>query len=506
MSVLGFSMNSLNELSHLIAASSSQTRASLDIMNVVTWRMLWSSITFGRLPPTARMHACGGLMTALKDLIPIIPKFEIVNDPPWYSCGISVPFRARPASSLMVLEMLKTDLPSASGIIGVMRPDSVATAIEMSTDVNGTISSLRKCELTIGTVRRASAEALTITSFTENLSPCSSNICVRSASSSVTSTSIWVYECGIVVLLSVSRWAITRRIVVTGMSMNCGSCTSFALWAPAVPVTAAAAPPAVGNGDDGCTVGGGASPMKARTSPLRMCPFGPDAGIAAGSRAYRLTNASTAGDSGFTEPEAAARVAAGVTAAEDSRVSAAGAAAGSAASARDMSGFSSDASTSKPTTVLIGTPFEPPSMSTVARNPSSVDSTAIVALSVSISNKRSPVDTSSPTDLCHCNKAPSVIVGERAGIVIGYVSCDRAVAWIHLTREASTGRAARAATPHPLANARISHDDQPKSDFESGRGGNTGGSTDRSSVRHQHHRLPCQPPAVRCNPIQHEHR
>jgi hypothetical protein len=43
------------------------------------------------------------------------------------------------------------------------------------------------------------------------------------------------------------------------------------------------------------------------------------------------------------------------------------------------------------------------------------------------------------------------------------VPCDRAVAWIHLTREASTGRAARAATPHPLANARISHDDQPKS-------------------------------------------
>jgi hypothetical protein len=24
------------------------------------------------------MHACGGLMTALKDLIPIIPKFEIL--------------------------------------------------------------------------------------------------------------------------------------------------------------------------------------------------------------------------------------------------------------------------------------------------------------------------------------------------------------------------------------------------------------------------------------------
>ena len=38
-------------------------------------------------PPTARMHACGGLMTAEKFLIPNIPRLEMVKVPPW-NCGV----------------------------------------------------------------------------------------------------------------------------------------------------------------------------------------------------------------------------------------------------------------------------------------------------------------------------------------------------------------------------------------------------------------------------------
>lgn len=43
--------------------------------------------------PTARMQACGGLITAEKLLIPNMPKLEIVKVPPWNSCGCSFPVK-----------------------------------------------------------------------------------------------------------------------------------------------------------------------------------------------------------------------------------------------------------------------------------------------------------------------------------------------------------------------------------------------------------------------------
>ncbi len=50
--------------------------------------------------------------------------------------------------------------------------------------------------------------------------------------------------------------------------------------------------------------------------------------------------------------------------------------------------------------------------------PSSMASTSIVALSVSISAKTSPEDTLSPSLTCHVASLPSVIVGDKAGMVI----------------------------------------------------------------------------------------
>jgi hypothetical protein len=71
-------MNILKALSHLMANSSSHTRASDDNVNVATCRTVRSGNTLGRFAPTARIHACGGLMTALNDVTPIIPRFEIL--------------------------------------------------------------------------------------------------------------------------------------------------------------------------------------------------------------------------------------------------------------------------------------------------------------------------------------------------------------------------------------------------------------------------------------------
>ena len=39
--------------------------------------------------PTARIVACGGLMTAEKSLMPNMPRLETAVVPPWYSSGFS---------------------------------------------------------------------------------------------------------------------------------------------------------------------------------------------------------------------------------------------------------------------------------------------------------------------------------------------------------------------------------------------------------------------------------
>ena len=68
--------------------------------------------------------------------------------------------------------------------------------------------------------------------------------------------------------------------------------------------------------------------------------------------------------------------------------------------------------------VLTFTPSVPSSMRILARKPSSIASTSIVALSVSISARTSPDLTGSPSFFSHLASLPSSIVGERAGIRI----------------------------------------------------------------------------------------
>ena len=66
----------------------------------------FGGFTLGTPAPTARMHACGGLMTAENDVIPNIPKFETEKDPPWNSSGFSLPSLARVAKSFTTALML----------------------------------------------------------------------------------------------------------------------------------------------------------------------------------------------------------------------------------------------------------------------------------------------------------------------------------------------------------------------------------------------------------------
>ena len=69
-------------------------------------------------------------------------------------------------------------------------------------------------------------------------------------------------------------------------------------------------------------------------------------------------------------------------------------------------------------TAFTATPSVPAGATILARVPSSVASTSIVALSVSISHRMSPAWTVSPSFLSQLATLPSVIVGERAGIRI----------------------------------------------------------------------------------------
>lgn len=82
----GFSINFLKTLSHLAPTAPSTTRWSHDKVTVMKVAVLCplasSGTTLFSEPPTAKMQACGGLITALKLLTPNIPRFETVKVPP----------------------------------------------------------------------------------------------------------------------------------------------------------------------------------------------------------------------------------------------------------------------------------------------------------------------------------------------------------------------------------------------------------------------------------------
>lgn len=99
-------MFALKASSHLAANSSSTIRRSQDKVTVITLSIVSFAVSTGRVPPTAMIQACGGLITAENSVIPNIPRLEIVNEPPWNSCSFSLPSRARLARSCIEGEQI----------------------------------------------------------------------------------------------------------------------------------------------------------------------------------------------------------------------------------------------------------------------------------------------------------------------------------------------------------------------------------------------------------------
>ena len=119
--------------------------------------------------PTARMVDCGGLITAVKSLMPYMPRFDTDEVPPWYSCGLSLRARARAARSRIAFEIADSDLVSAWWMIGVIRPPGSATATPMSECLCLSRPASVQLTLAFGTRCSASAKALMTKSLTESL-------------------------------------------------------------------------------------------------------------------------------------------------------------------------------------------------------------------------------------------------------------------------------------------------------------------------------------------------
>src|SRR5438105_4191066 len=109
--------------------------------------------------PMARMKPCGGLMMALNESIPIPPRFETVNEPPWNSSGFIRLLRARLARSFTCSLISRSDLFCAARITGVSNPSSIATAIPRSTSAYWTNASPSNEALTRGTLTAACTAA-----------------------------------------------------------------------------------------------------------------------------------------------------------------------------------------------------------------------------------------------------------------------------------------------------------------------------------------------------------
>ena len=221
---LGCSQYVLNTWRNCAAMWSSTTRRSADNTTVITVSFSKSvplppTPAVGVPPPTAKMQACGGLITAVNSLMPNIPKFEIVKEPPLYSSGANLPCRARPAKSAtflltacnakqqnkqqnnkqqtmfsvpcqhcptcfehhhnhhtatpnpLVPPLTLNPMQSACLTMGVIKPPSVATATEMSTVSFCSMWVPVQNELASGTSRKASAAATMTKSLTDTWTP-----------------------------------------------------------------------------------------------------------------------------------------------------------------------------------------------------------------------------------------------------------------------------------------------------------------------------------------------
>ena len=80
------------------------------------------------IAPTARIPACGVLITAAKFSIPNMPRLETVKVPPESSGGVICPSRTRAARARVSEAIWRRPLVSASKTVGTTRASCAATA------------------------------------------------------------------------------------------------------------------------------------------------------------------------------------------------------------------------------------------------------------------------------------------------------------------------------------------------------------------------------------------
>ena len=80
------------------------------------------------IAPTARIAACGGLITAAKFSMPNIPRLETVKVPPESSGGVICPSRTRAARARVSEAIWRSPLESASNTVGTTSASWPATA------------------------------------------------------------------------------------------------------------------------------------------------------------------------------------------------------------------------------------------------------------------------------------------------------------------------------------------------------------------------------------------
>ena len=124
---------------------------------------------FSTPAPIDTMEACGGLMIEVKVSTPNMPRFDTAVVPPWYSSGFSFLSRARLAISFTSADMTDNGFSSARRTMGVISPSGMATATPTSECLCRSRAVDVQEPLAIGTSRKASASALMMKSFTDNL-------------------------------------------------------------------------------------------------------------------------------------------------------------------------------------------------------------------------------------------------------------------------------------------------------------------------------------------------
>ena len=122
----------LREVLGSVTSNAVTSADRVDFNVLPTFISLSSTIGFLIILPIAKIDACGGLIIAENSLIPNIPRFDIVIDPPIYCSGFKEFDFANFANSLISLDTSLSPLKLIFFIIGVISPSSIATATDTS--------------------------------------------------------------------------------------------------------------------------------------------------------------------------------------------------------------------------------------------------------------------------------------------------------------------------------------------------------------------------------------